>query len=267
MIQDRTGNPHIFIPQPSHAWLSGQIGRAWGNGQFATGHPLPDVLLAAEQHDCGWASWEQQPRLDIGTGLPYDFMVMPTPDHISIWSSGPRMMATQSAYAALLVTLHNIRLAEIHDYSGDTHEEVEAMKRFIGDQKEYAGHLKARLKDSFGGSTFTDEELLEYNRKLVLGWDYISLLLCMGMETGQSETVPDLPVRYRDAAECKSFELQKTKEGTYTLMPWPFNTSSIRFECDAIEYMKKCETQEELNESHKQTDFHRFEFRFVNEGS
>ena len=45
----------LAISQPAHAWLSGQILRAWGA-------PLAEtLLLAAEQHDIGWMDWETAP--------------------------------------------------------------------------------------------------------------------------------------------------------------------------------------------------------------
>ena len=43
----------IAIPQPSHAWLSGQMARAWGNRHFAAPMPYDEVCLAAGQHDIG----------------------------------------------------------------------------------------------------------------------------------------------------------------------------------------------------------------------
>lgn len=253
----------MFIPQPSHAWLSGQIGRAWGNERFDAAHPVRDVWLAAEQHDCGWALWERQPRLDPSTGLPYDFMAMPTSDHIEIWSSGPRLMASQSLYSALLVTLHNIRLAEIHDYSNDTEEDVEAMKNFIDGQKTFAEELKTRLSESKLEARFTDGELLEYNRKLVLGWDYISLLLCMGMEDGQEHEVPDVPGQYREASDTVDLTLRRIDDGTFTIEPWPFGANKLKFECDAIDLSRKCSTQQELNKVMAQAEIRRLRFDFT----
>ena len=42
----------IAISQPAHAWISGQLLRAWDR-EFS--EPL---LLAAEQHDIAWLDWE-----------------------------------------------------------------------------------------------------------------------------------------------------------------------------------------------------------------
>ena len=48
----------LAISQPTHAWISGQILRAWDE---ALGEPL---LLAAEQHDIGWLDWETAPTFN-----------------------------------------------------------------------------------------------------------------------------------------------------------------------------------------------------------
>ena len=44
----------IGIAQPAHAWVSGQLARAWGNVRFGTVAPRDEVCLAAEQHDVGY---------------------------------------------------------------------------------------------------------------------------------------------------------------------------------------------------------------------
>jgi hypothetical protein len=64
-------------PRPCHAWLSGQMARAWGNRRFAAPAPYDEVCLAAGQHDIGWLDWEMKPALDAGTGLPEEFFKVP----------------------------------------------------------------------------------------------------------------------------------------------------------------------------------------------
>jgi hypothetical protein len=56
MLLRSDGPTVIAIPQPSHAWLSGEIARAWGNAHFAALVLNYEVYLAAEQHDIGWPS-------------------------------------------------------------------------------------------------------------------------------------------------------------------------------------------------------------------
>jgi hypothetical protein len=54
----------ICITQPKHAWVAGELARAWGNEQFGQFVPTSEVCLAAEQHDIGWLFWEQAPTLN-----------------------------------------------------------------------------------------------------------------------------------------------------------------------------------------------------------
>ena len=47
----------VAVGQPSHAWLSGQLARGWGNERFGAVWPWEEVWLGAEQHDLGMAEW------------------------------------------------------------------------------------------------------------------------------------------------------------------------------------------------------------------
>ena len=57
----------LAISQLTHAWISGQLLRAWDE---KLGEP---VLLAAEQHDIGWMDWETAPSFNARTGRPHLF--------------------------------------------------------------------------------------------------------------------------------------------------------------------------------------------------
>ena len=61
MLFRTDGETVIAIPQPSHAWLAGQIVRAWGNERFLRPSPYEEVCLGAEQHDIAWLAWEAAP--------------------------------------------------------------------------------------------------------------------------------------------------------------------------------------------------------------
>ena len=100
----------LAIGQTSHAWISGQLARAWGNARFPAPEPRDEVCLAAEQHDIGMAQWDLEPTGNPNTGLPYSFMEMPLTEHLGLWSAAPRRLLTQSRYAALLVSMHGARL-------------------------------------------------------------------------------------------------------------------------------------------------------------
>ena len=111
--EDETGL--ILIGQPAHAWVSGQLARAWGNERFGRFEPWEEVCLAAEQHDIGMAAWDAAPGLNEASGLPYSFRELPRRTHPALWASAARLVLPQSRYAALLISLHGIGLYEPDD--------------------------------------------------------------------------------------------------------------------------------------------------------
>ena len=62
-----------MIGQPAHAWVSGQLARAWGNAAFPAPSPREPFCLAAEQHDVGWADADLAPVAGPD-GRPLSFM-------------------------------------------------------------------------------------------------------------------------------------------------------------------------------------------------
>jgi hypothetical protein len=73
----------LAISQLTHAWIAGQILRAWNE---ALGEPL---LLAAEQHDIGWLDWETAPTFNPETGRPHLFREIGAAVHSSSVRSVP----------------------------------------------------------------------------------------------------------------------------------------------------------------------------------
>ena len=100
-----------MIGQPAHAWVSGQLARAWGNDAFPAPVPREPFCLAAEQHDVGWADADLAPVAGPD-GRPLSFMQQPRLAHVAIWRGAARRLLAQSRYAALLVSLHGTSLYE-----------------------------------------------------------------------------------------------------------------------------------------------------------
>ena len=91
----------LAISQPAHAWISGQLLRAWAE---PLGEPL---LLAAEQHDIGWLDWEAAPTFDPETGRPHLFRHVGAATHAPMWTRGvERALAAWGAHVALLISMH-----------------------------------------------------------------------------------------------------------------------------------------------------------------
>jgi hypothetical protein len=147
----------VAVAQPSHAWISGQLARAWdGDVQ-----PREEVCLAAEQHDIAWLEWERDPTYDPQTGYPYTFMSLDMPTKLAMWKSGPDALLAQSRYAALLVSMHGSRLYKDLNRSAFEHE------------------IRATLDA-------TDEEI-ERNHRLVWLWDSMSLALLLDWRPWEAE--------------------------------------------------------------------------------
>jgi hypothetical protein len=213
MLLRRDGDDVIAIGQPAHAWLSGQLARAWGNERFGAVEPWEEVCLAAEQHDIGMAAWERRPTLNPDTGLPRSFMELPLDEHLEIWWSAAPLVLSQSRYAALLVSMHGTALYERRDLSRLPPADVARVRDFLAGQRELQERLLAGLP---AGAS----DLVRRNQRLVWTWDSLSLGLLLDWAPFELEAVP---------AADGEVDIQVT---TATLEPWPFGAPQVTFRCE-----------------------------------
>lgn len=193
MLLRKDGLDVIAIPQPSHAWLSGQLARAWGNQSFAAPVPREELCLAAELHDIGWLSWEEAPLLDAGTGLPQEFFKVPPKSHIALWREGVRRAGTFGHYCALLVSLHADTIyGRYFDFGKARPEDAEAVRAFLDEQHRFQARAAAALRASPEIGEQASPVAVERNRLLIAALDWISLDICWGVTT--EKTIPDVPV-------------------------------------------------------------------------
>lgn len=159
MLLRREADAVIVIGQPAHAWLSGQLARAWSPRP----EPWEEVCLAAEQHDAGMAEWDRSPKLNPETGLPRSFLELELDDHLEIWWRAAPLVLQQSRYAALLVSMHGTALYERRNLDD------ERARAFLDGQRE----LQRRLMAGF------DAEQVRRNQRLIWTWDSLSLGLLL----------------------------------------------------------------------------------------
>ena len=204
----------IVVGQPAHAWLSGQIARAWAE-PFA---PREEVCLAADQHDIAWTGWERSPERDPETGLPYTFSALPRLRRLELWSGAAALLLPQSRYAALLVSLHGTLLVERFPPDGD-----EAVQRALADYLEREREFQARVLDSLRGDPrygpYTTLEAVERNRELIFTWDGLSLAVVHGVTGEKSAAGHSLGARDGDPMRV-------------TVSPWPFREDEVTLVCD-----------------------------------
>jgi hypothetical protein len=178
MLLRPDGEAVIAIGQPAHAWLSGQLARAWRE-PF---EPWEEVCLAAEQHDIGMAAWDRAPKLNPKTGLPRSFMQLELDDHLEIWWRAAPLVLQQSRYAALLVSMHGTALYERRDLDDAR------VRAFLDGQAELRARLLDTLRTDPHTASFATDEIVRRNQQLVWRWDSLSLGLLL--EWGQLELDP-----------------------------------------------------------------------------
>jgi hypothetical protein len=210
MLVASQGDGHVVVTQQAHAWLSGQLARAWGGERFGPVVPREEVCLAAEQHDLGMASWDREPELDPGTGLPRTFMAMDLATHLRLWTEGPELLLGQSRYAGLLASMHGTALYARRDLESMEPDAREMVIAFLRRRAEFEQRVRGTLD--------AGEPEIARNQRLVWTWDGMSLALILGWAPWVAEAVPlarggevDVRVVRADAGG-----------GPHAVSPWPF---------------------------------------------
>jgi hypothetical protein len=227
MVLREDGAGVLAIGQPSHAWLSGQLARAWGNARFGSLDPYEEVCLAAEQHDIGMADWDLVPSRNPQTGLPHSFIEMPIEVHMQLWREAPRRLLAQSRYAALLVSMHGMRLYEMRDLSRLSAADAAAVTDFLATSRAFQRELAASLG--------VDDAQLRRNSDLIWTWDFLSLALCLDWAPCKAKAVPSAegPV-----------ELTLAPDGT--LEPWPFTKQAVSLRVEGRRLTERYDADQKL---------------------
>ena len=221
VLRELGGDEVLCIGQPAHAWLSGQLAQAWGNGFFAAPRPRDEVVLAASQHDLGMAAWDAEPELNPDTGRPMSFLEMPLETHLALWSRAPTLALTQSRHVALLVSMHGTYL-----YAG--REDRPGVPEFLAAQRAFQDALRASLGVA--------EDDAARHQRMLAAWDWMSLVLCRA----------DLPATVE--AE-RPVTMTAAGEGAVELSPWPFSTDDLEVTVEGRRLGGRFEDEGEMREA------------------
>jgi hypothetical protein len=224
MLLREEGEAVVAIGQASHAWLSGQLARAWGNEGFGPVEPWEEVCLGADQHDVGMAAWDLSPTLNPRTGRPHSFMEMPIDTHLGLWTRAPERLLTQSRYAALLVSMHGAALYRHRNLERMPADDAAAVRAYLSGQQTLQERLLGTLRADPATAGGAAPDLVARNQRLIWTWDYLSLALCLRWYPGTAEAVPT-------AADPVDVEV-RTMDGALTLDPWPFAAPRLRVRCE-----------------------------------
>ena len=242
MLLRRDDRGVLAIGQASHAWVSGQLARAWGNERFPAPEPSEEVCLAADQHDTGLAGWDVDPELDRATGLPYSFLEMSIGSHLWAWSAAPSRVLVQSRYAALLVSMHGQRLYERRDIAKLSAADGATVREYLHAQHDFQQPLLESLRADPVTAPWATPELVGRNSQLIWIWDYLSLALCLPWIPAVARRAPahegpvDLALR------------QDQGDHGVVIEPWPFAVSELTVRCEGRRLSERSRSGRQLRE-------------------
>jgi hypothetical protein len=241
----------ILISQPAHAWVSGQLARAWRRDETEPIEPFEEVCLAAEQHDIGWLTWESSPVLNQKTGLPFAFYEMPRREHIQIWTRARRFATTMNRYAALLISRHGTGLFERYGPRDDAPDaERDQVAGFLRRERAAQERLIEDLAGSPRYAEFLDDETLDQNSECIRIWDGISLMICGGLGD--------------EGADIGSFHLSRgPEEGQILVDPWPFANSTAPLAVEGRLLTGRYERQIQLQAALQRVSWRTLEFELL----
>jgi hypothetical protein len=242
MLLRRDEQGVLAIGQPSHAWVSGQLARAWGNARFGAVDPEEEVWLAADQHDIGMAAWDLEPALNPDTGLPYGFTEMPLAVHMELWRTAAPRLLRQSRYAALLVALHGARLYEMRDLAQMPAGDAGAVRELIDELRTFADRLARSLQVDPLRRRTARPEAISRNSDLLWTWDYLSLALCLGWAPCTAKRAPS-------AGDPVDLTLTAGVGPAQVLLdPWPFRAETVGVRCEGQRLRGRYATENELRD-------------------
>jgi hypothetical protein len=252
MIIQEQGDQLVLIRQTDHAVLSGYFARALGNQFFYRPEPYESFCLATAEHDNGWNEWELLPQIDPKTFTPYNFMSIPTEEHIALYQRGIERLVRADRYAGLLVSMH---CAGLYDKTRATmpgfsakyvrSNESHIVSDFLQRLRLQQLRLKVDLRADSLTKDFATEQVLQANLQRLEALDRLSLYFCLAPLDGA--TIDSVPVD--NSGQETDWDLQPEGKNIVSLKPYPFAKDPLPISILARRVPKRPYTDQ--NEFHK----------------
>jgi Protein of unknown function (DUF3891) len=207
----------LAISQLTHAWISGQILRAWDGNLSET------LRLAAEQHDIGWIDWEAEPTFNPETRRPHLFREIGASTHAPMWTRGvERALGAWGTHVALLISRHG---GVIYRRYTDRHRVSEA------DAAAAQNYLNAQapIETAWSRALGLEAAELDAETALLAFSDALSLALCGELKTPLELEAPD-----RDGNALTIRVAERPRHSfDFVVSPWPFRVNELVVEGEA----------------------------------
>lgn len=262
MLRLETETGWCLVTHPDHARLAGAFAERWGNEQFLPPEPRAHVLRGIACHDDGWAQRDAAPQI-TRQGKPSAFSVelvgkysafeeIDLADYLAVRDRAVRLIATEDAYAAILISMHTYNLLTAHaDRSTIAPAQLPLLDQFLLDQKALQESLRQQVAADarFSPEQASEDAILDHFR-LLQATDNLSLLTCVDFRQ-PAHLLHPLPLR--DGGHAR-VQVRSAGARHFVLDPYPFSEPSLTFEFPAREvegksFSSSAELQQGVNAS------------------
>lgn len=237
MLRLQTETGWWLVTHPDHARLAGAFAERWGNDHFLAPEPRAHVLKGISCHDDGWAARDAAPQI-TRQGRPSAFSSelvgkysafeeIDLADYLAVRDRAVRLIASEDAYAALLISMHTYSLLNDHaDRSTIAPNQLPLLDDFLMQQKA----LQQSLRTQIGSDTRltpeqTSEAAILDHFRLLQATDYLSLLTCVDFRR-PSHLLHPLPLC---GGGHSRVEVRSVSTRQFILDPYPFTEPSLSF--------------------------------------
>jgi hypothetical protein len=226
-----------LITHPDHARLAGDFAEAWGNAWFVSPHPRERVLKGIRCHDDGWAARDALPQI-TRQGKPSAFSSelvgkysafeeIDLEDYLAVRDRAVRLVASDDAYAALLISMHTCNLlSERADRSTIAAAQLPLLDKFLETQTGCQKKLRRQIERD---ASLSEDEKMEIrirdHFRLLQAMDNLSLLSCVAY-TQPATLLHPLLLRSGGSAPVA---VEASGIRNFRLAPYPFSQSPLTF--------------------------------------
>ncbi|MGD0566952.1 MAG: DUF3891 family protein [Candidatus Sulfotelmatobacter sp.] len=237
MLRLETETGWWLVTHPDHARLAGAFAERWGNDRFLSPEPRAHVLKGISCHDDGWTARDAAPQI-TRQGKPSAFSSelvgkysafeeIDLADYLAVRDRAVRLIATEDAYAALLISMHTYSLLHDHaDRSTIAPSQLPLLDQFLAQQKVLQQSLMEQIAADirFTREQTSEATILDHFR-LLQATDNLSLLTCVDFRQ-PAHLLHPLPLR---GGGHSRVEVRTIASRHFLLDPYPFSEPALTF--------------------------------------
>lgn len=227
----------LLVRQTDHSEVVGFLAAHWGNDMFDRPEPYVAMVLAAQEHDKGWAEWEIQPTLD-DQGFPVDYYGNRLEGWFDRFRRDTDRLIGVDPYAGLIALMHAVGLS-IQGYDGILphmfdRRQLPGAQEFLKDREQKRQELLAGLRMSEAYAPYATEEHVWKNYRLMEIFDLLGQFLCNRYPLNSTErpggliqTLSSLALPVREGVPDTTITIDVLDETHAVVRPYPFDRNPL----------------------------------------